>query len=155
MHITIIAVGNRMPNWAADGYREYAGRMPPECSLELKEIPSLKRTKDADLEKIKNKEGEKILKAIPKSCKVIAMEVLGKMQTTESLAEQLEGWMQEGEDVVFLIGGPEGLSLECQNRADLRWSLSPMTLPHPMVRVVLAEQLYRAWSILKKHPYHR
>lgn len=155
MHIYIIAVGNRMPTWIVDGYKDYVSRMPPECSLELKEIPPIKRYKGTDLEKITEKEGRKILDAIPKNCKVIALEIQGRMQTTESLADQLKGWVQDGQDIALLIGGPEGLSVECHDRAEQHWSLSPMTLPHTMVRVIVAEQLYRAWSILKRHPYHR
>lgn len=144
-----------MPSWVVDGYKEYAGRMPPECGLKLIEIPSDKRTKGADLKKISEKEGQKILEAIPKNCKVIAMEIQGKMFSTEKLSTFLEDWMQDGRDIALLVGGPEGLSQECLKQADQHWSLSPMTLPHPMVRVVLAEQIYRAWSILKNHPYHR
>jgi len=144
-----------MPSWVAEGYKEYAGRMPPECVLKLIEIPADKRTKGANLAKVSEKECRKMMGAIPKNCKVIAMEVQGKMFSTEKLSTFLEDWMQDGRDIALLIGGPEGLSQECLKQAEQHWSLSPMTLPHPMVRVVLAEQIYRAWSILKNHPYHR
>ena len=144
-----------MPSWVIEGYKEYAGRMPPECALKLIEITADKRTKGADLKRISEKEGKRVLEAIPKNCKVIALEIQGKMFSTEKLATQLEDWMQDGRDIALLIGGPEGLSQECLRQAEQHWSLSPMTLPHPMVRVVLAEQIYRAWSILKGHPYHR
>ena len=144
-----------MPSWVVEGYKEYAGRMPPECALNLIEIPADKRAKGADLKRISEKEGKRVLDAIPKNCQVIALEIQGKMFSTEKLATQLEDWMQDGRDVALLIGGPEGLSQECLKKAEQHWSLSPMTMPHPMVRVVLAEQIYRAWSILKNHPYHR
>ncbi len=144
-----------MPSWVVEGYKEYAGRMPPECGLNLIEIPADKRAKGADLKRISEKEGKRVLDAIPKNCKVIALEIQGKMFSTEKLATQLENWMQDGRDVALLVGGPEGLSQECLKKAEQHWSLSPMTMPHPMVRVVLAEQIYRAWSILKNHPYHR
>ena len=144
-----------MPSWVVEGYKEYAGRMPPECALNLIEIPADKRTKGADLKRISEKEGKRVLEAIPKNCKVIALEIQGKMFSTEKLATQLEDWMQNGRDVALLVGGPEGLSQACLKNAEQHWSLSPMTMPHPMVRVVLAEQIYRAWSILKNHPYHR
>ena len=144
-----------MPSWVVEGYKEYAGRMPPECALNLIEIPAEKRAKGADLKRISEKEGKRVLGAIPKNCQVIALEIQGKMFSTEKLATQLENWMQDGRDVALLIGGPEGLSQECLKKAEQHWSLSPMTMPHPMVRVVLAEQIYRAWSILKNHPYHR
>lgn len=144
-----------MPSWITEGYKEYAGRLPPECALKLIEIPSIKRTKGADIERITNKEGKKMLEAVPKGCKTIALEIDGSMLTTEDLADQFKGWMQDGRDIALLIGGPEGLSQECHKQAEQYWSLSPMTLPHPLVRVVVAEQLYRAWSILNRHPYHR
>ena len=155
MQIYIIAIGNRMPSWVTEGYKEYAGRMPPECALKLIEIPADKRTKGADLKRISEKEGQRVLEAIPKNCKVIALEIQGMKCSTEKLATQLEDWMQVGRDVALLIGRPEGRSQECLKQAEQHWSLSPMTLPHPMVRVELAEQIYRAWSILKNHPYHR
>ena len=155
MQIHLIAVGNRMPSWVRHGYEEYAVRLPHECRLNLIEISPLKRTKGADIDRIIEQEGEKILEAIPAGCLVIALEVQGKAWSTEDLSAQMESWMQQGVDVALLVGGPEGLSHACRERANQLWSLSPLTLPHPMVRVLLAEQLYRAWSILKNMPYHR
>lgn len=155
MRIHLIAVGNRMPDWVEQGYREYAGRLTQEVILELVEISPHKRSKSSDLERIRREEGEQVIAAIPRGCLVIALEVTGKSWSTEQLARQMDGWLQGGRDVALLVGGPEGLSDACRERADLKWSLSPLTLPHPMVRVLLAEQLYRAWSILKNHPYHR
>ncbi len=155
MQIHLIAVGNRMPSWVKQGYEEYAVRLPHECRLNLVEIPPVKRTKGADINRIMEQEGARTLEAIPVGCLVIALEVQGKAWSTENLSTQMESWMQEGVDVALLIGGPEGLSQACRERASQLWSLSPLTLPHPMVRVLLAEQLYRAWSILKNMPYHR
>ena len=144
-----------MPTWVNDGYQEYAKRLPPECQIKLIEIPAEKRGKNADLARIKELEGKKILNAIPKNTLVVAMAIKGKNWNTEQLAEQLEQWQSHGQSITLLIGGPEGLADACYERADLCWSLSPLTLPHPLVRVVLAEQLYRAWSLIKGHPYHR
>ncbi len=144
-----------MPGWVEQGYQEYAKRMTADCRLKLVEITPGKRGKNADLARIKQNEGEKLLQAIHKGALVIAMEVNGKAWSTEQLAQQMDGWLHSGQDVALLIGGPEGLSEDCVRRADIKWSLSPLTLPHPLVRVLLSEQLYRAYSILKNHPYHR
>ena len=155
MHIHLIAVGNRMPAWVEQGFNEYAKRLPPECSLTLIEIPAGKRGKSADLVRITEKEGQQMLAAIPKGALVVALEVTGRQWDTRQLAEKLGQWMQDGRDVALLVGGPEGLAPECLTRAEGKWSLSALTLPHPLVRVVLAEQLYRAWSVTQNHPYHR
>lgn len=155
MDIHLLAVGNRMPEWVATGYKEYAGRLTQECMLHLHEIAPEKRGKKADLEGIRRREGERLLEAIPAGSHVIALEVRGRAWSTEQLSQQMSGWMQDGRSLSLLVGGPEGLSDSCLQRAEQRWSLSPLTLPHPMVRVLVAEQLYRAWSILKGHPYHR
>ncbi len=155
MQINLIAVGTRMPAWVTAAFDDYASRLQRECTLNLIEINSGKRHKGADLDKIINDEGAKMLAAIPKSCQVIALDVTGKSWSTEQLSMQLQGWMSSGRDVALLVGGPEGLSEACYQRADQRWSLSALTLPHPMVRVIIAEQLFRAWSILNNHPYHR
>lgn len=144
-----------MPHWVEEGYREYAKRLPGECSLQLVEIAPGHRGKRADIQRTLKDEGERMLKAIPKGSRVVALEVEGKRWSTEQLARQLAGWMAAGPDITLLVGGPEGLSEACLARADLRWSLSPLTLPHPLVRVLLSEQLYRAWSVLHNHPYHR
>jgi 23S rRNA (pseudouridine1915-N3)-methyltransferase len=100
-------------------------------------------------------EGERMLKAIPRGCRVLALDVRGKEWSTEQLTGKLDEWMAGGRDIALLVGGPEGLAESCLQRADGRWSLSPLTMPHPLVRVVLADQLYRAWSIMRNHPYHR
>lgn len=155
MELHLIAVGQRMPAWVEQGYGEYAKRLPTECTLKLHEIPAGKRGKNADIVRLTRQEGEKMAAAIPKGARVVALEVEGKAWTTEQLAGRLETWMGDGRDVALLIGGPEGIEPALSAGADERWSLSPLTLPHPLVRIVVAEQLYRAWSIIKGHPYHR
>lgn len=155
MRISLIAVGTRMPSWVTDGYEEYARRLPPDYALQLIEIPAGKRSKGADLARIMHQEGEHTLAAIPKGARVVAMDVDGRGWSTKELAEQMDNWRHDGRDIALLVGGPEGLAPACLERAEQRWSLSNMTLPHPLVRIVIAEQLYRAWSILSNHPYHR
>lgn len=155
MRIHLLAVGTRMPAWVEAGYAEYARRMPPECALQLHEIPAGRRAKGADLERILRREGEQQLAAVPRGALIGALEVEGKAWSTPQLAERLGEWMQGGRDLALLVGGPEGLAPDCRRRAELRWSLSPLTLPHPLVRVLVAEQLYRAWTLLSGHPYHR
>lgn len=155
MRIHLVAVGERMPRWVTEGYAEYARRLPPECALNLVEVPAGRRGKGADLARLQAKEGERMLKAVPRGAYTVALDQRGEAWTTEGLAARLEGWLGGGRDVALLVGGPEGLAPECGARADAVWSLSPLTLPHPLVRVVVAEQLFRAWSILKGHPYHR
>ncbi|MDH5178801.1 MAG: 23S rRNA (pseudouridine(1915)-N(3))-methyltransferase RlmH [Gammaproteobacteria bacterium] len=155
MQIHLIAVGHRMPDWVNQGYAEYARRMPAESSLQLVEIPLVKRSKGSDLARLMEQEGEKMLAAIPKDCLVVALEVTGKSWSTEQLADRMSDWMQSGRKIALLVGGPEGLAPACRQRADASWSLSALTLPHPLVRIVVAEQLYRATCILKNHPYHK
>lgn len=155
MHIHLIAVGTRMPGWVTEGYREYARRLPPECALRLIEIPPCKRSKTLSTALIREQEGRQLLAAIPKQAMVIAMDVTGKAWSTETLASRLQDWLQDGRDIALLVGGADGLSQACLERADLRWSLSAHTLPHALVRVVIAEQLYRAWTVRSGHPYHR
>ena len=155
MRIHLLAVGQKMPAWVEQGYKEYAQRMPVEARLELKEIAPGKRGKNADIKRIVQDEGQRIQQAIPKNSRIVVLDVKGKSWSTERLADRLGDWMQSGQDVSLLVGGPEGLSADCRALADEKWSLSPLTFPHPLVRVILAEQLYRAWSVLRNHPYHR
>ncbi len=155
MKIHLIAVGERMPAWVQQGYEEYARRLPRECALRLVEIAPGRRGKNADTARAVQDESRRMLAAIPKGARVIALEVDGRPWSTEQLADRLQGWLGGGSDVALLVGGPEGLSDEARAAAGQQWSLSPLTLPHPLVRVILAEQLYRAWSILNNHPYHR
>lgn len=144
-----------MPSWISEGYADYAKRLTDDVRLELVEIPAGKRGKQVDLVRLTEKEGEAQLAAIGNGDRVIALNVGGRSLSTEELSEMLGRWLQEGRNISLLIGGPEGLSPAAVARADQQWSLSPLTLPHPLVRVLLAEQLYRAWTLLKGHPYHR
>ncbi len=155
MNIHLLAVGTRMSGWIEQGFTEYARRLPPECRLQLVEISAGRRGKGADLSRLMKQEGERMCAAIPRGALVVALELRGQAWDTLQLANKLKGWLQGGRDVALLVGGPEGLSPECLARADSAWSLSPLTLPHPLVRIVVAEQLYRSWSILQHHPYHR
>ena len=155
MRIHLLAVGTRMPSWVVEGYREYAKRLPRECSLQLTEIPLGKRHKSMTPAQARQQEGQAMLAAVPKDCTVIALDVRGSHWATEELAGRLRDWMGSGRDVALLVGGPDGLSQSCLDRADQRWSLSALTYPHSLVRVVLAEQLYRAWTLGTGHPYHR
>ncbi|MES9993265.1 MAG: 23S rRNA (pseudouridine(1915)-N(3))-methyltransferase RlmH [Candidatus Thiodiazotropha sp.] len=155
MNIYLISVGNRMPRWIDEGYQEYARRMPAECELHLIEITPGHRGKNADIPRAVREEGERMLKAIPKGCRVLLLDIAGSAWSTEGLSGKLEQWMADGRDLALLVGGPEGLAPDCLQRGEGGWSLSPLTLPHPLVRVVVAEQLYRAWSLLRNHPYHR
>jgi 23S rRNA (pseudouridine1915-N3)-methyltransferase len=155
MKIYLIAIGAKMPAWVTQAYQDYAQRMPRECQVILKEIAAEKRTKNSDINKIKMKEAAKLMAAIPPNCHSVALDVQGKQWSTETLADHLNTWMMSGQDIALLVGGPEGLTNDVRRQVRQLWSLSTLTFPHPLVRVVLAEQLYRAWSITANHPYHR
>jgi 23S rRNA (pseudouridine1915-N3)-methyltransferase len=155
MQIHLVAVGNRMPAWVTEGYEDYAKRLPRECELVLREIAPGKRGKNADLARIREEEGERILASLSRDDHIIALEVVGKPWDTVQLSTQVNDWMRDGRRIALLVGGPEGLSDTCRARASQLWSLSPLTLPHPIVRIIVAEQIYRAWSLLNNHPYHR
>jgi len=153
--IYLHAVGQRMPAWVTQGYEDYAKRLKGECTLVLKEVAPGKRGKNAPLARVIEDEGTRLLDSLPKNPFVVALDVKGKPWSTPELAEHMQRWMQQGQDVSLLVGGPDGLSQACVQRAQTRWSLSALTFPHPLVRVILAEQLFRAYSVLKNHPYHR
>ncbi|MEH6449959.1 MAG: 23S rRNA (pseudouridine(1915)-N(3))-methyltransferase RlmH [Oleispira sp.] len=155
MKLRLLAVGQKMPSWVEQGYKEYAKRLPSDCNLELVELASGHRGKSTSVTKVKQQEGEMLLKAIKPQEWVVALDVKGKPWSTEQLSEQLAGWRMDGKDICLLIGGPDGMSDEVMARANQRWSLSNLTLPHPLVRIVMAEQVYRAWTILQNHPYHK
>ncbi len=155
MKLSLIAVGTKMPDWVQTGFNEYARRFGRDMPLELIEIPAGKRGKNADIKRILELEGEKMLAAVPKGARIVTLEVTGDNWSSPQLAQRLEQWQQDGRDIALLIGGPEGLAPACIQLSEAKWSLSALTLPHPMVRVVLAEALYRAWSISTNHPYHR
>lgn len=144
-----------MPVWVNQAWEDYARRFPPSIPLDLKQIKTPRRAKNADVAACRRKEGEDLLAAIPQGDLVVALDVTGKSWSTMDLAQRLGGWMQEGRGVTFLIGGPDGLPEACTSHADLRWSLGSGTYPHALARVMVAEQLYRAWSITQNHPYHR
>ena len=155
MKIKVLAVGGKMPDWVTQGTREYQKRLPSEINLTFVDIPLGYRAKNQPVIRAIEAEGEAMLKQVAAADRVVALEVKGKAWSTTQLAEQLAEWQLSGQNCTLLIGGPDGLAESCLNRADQKWSLSPLTLPHPLVRVVLAEQIYRAWSINAGHPYHK
>ena len=155
MQINLIAVGTKMPGWVEQGVGEYSKRLPAELKLAIREIPLGRRGKGADIRRAIEAEGKQMLAAVGHRDRVIALDVQGKPWSTEHLAAELRDWQQQGDNISLLVGGPDGLAPECLQRAQQRWSLSALTLPHPLVRILLAEQLYRAWSINMNHPYHR
>ena len=144
-----------MPRWVEQGYQEYSKRLPRECELVLKEIPAGKRGKNADLARITQEEGNKMAAAIPAGSHIVSLDLTGKSWSTADLAQALKRWQNSGQHLSLLVGGPEGLADSVRNQAHESWCLSPLTFPHPLVRIVVAEQIYRAWSILRNHPYHR
>lgn len=155
MQINLITVGNRMPGWVIQGYDEYARRMPKECELVLKEVVPGKRVKNSDVTRIVRDEGKRMIDAIPAKTHVVTLDIPGKPWTTTELAGAMKRWLENGQNVALLVGGPEGLSDSVRDLARESWSLSRLTFPHPLVRIIVAEQIYRAWSILNNHPYHR
>ena len=155
MKLHILAVGHKMPDWIATGFDEYAKRMPPELRIELREIKPEQRSSGRPAESVMAAERLKIEAALPKNARIVALDERGKDWTIMQLAAALPGWQQDGRDVAFLIGGADGLDPDLKARADMLLRVSSLTLPHAMVRVLLAEQLYRAWTITQNHPYHR
>jgi 23S rRNA (pseudouridine1915-N3)-methyltransferase len=153
MRITVHAVGGRMPGWVDEGVEEYRRRLPRELALTFRDVPLAKRA--AGVERVRREEGDALLRGVPEADHCVALDPRGKRWSTEQLAQELEGWMMQGQALSLLIGGPDGLAPACLSAAQQRWSLGPLTLPHPLVRVLLAEQLYRAWTITVGHPYHR
>jgi 23S rRNA (pseudouridine1915-N3)-methyltransferase len=155
MKLRLLAVGNKMPDWVEQGFHEYARRLPKDCTIELVEISPGHRGKNASIDKAMQQEAEALRKAIRPNDHVVALAVDGKPWSTEQLSGQLEDWRGLGCDVALLIGGPDGMTDDIMKLAKQRWSLSALTLPHPLVRVLLSEQIYRAWTILQGHPYHK
>jgi 23S rRNA (pseudouridine1915-N3)-methyltransferase len=153
--INLIATGNKMPDWVELASNDFSKRLPAEIRINSILIPLLKRGKNPDIARIVRDEGRKLLAAVPKDSLLVVLDVLGQSVTTMKLSELLESWLQQGQDVSIVIGGPDGLSDELLSQASLKLSLSALTFPHPLVRVILLEQIYRAWSILNNHPYHR
>jgi 23S rRNA (pseudouridine1915-N3)-methyltransferase len=155
LKLVVLAVGHRMPAWIAAGFAEYAKRMPKEAALSLIELKPEPRTPRASTARLTENEAKRIRAALPERAYKVALDERGRACTTRELAQRLESWLMQGRDVAFVIGGADGLHPDVRKEADWLWSLSPLTLPHGLVRVIVAEQVYRAWSLTKNHPYHR
>lgn len=155
MHIRLLAVGGRQPAWVDDAFRNYAGRFPPHWQFRLDVVATAKRSKSADAQRAIETEGEQLLAKVAADEQVVLLDETGKQPTSQALAGQLSAWQADGRDLCFIIGGPDGVSKNCRSRAGFVWSLSNLTLPHGLARVIFAEQMYRAWSLLSGHPYHR
>ena len=155
MKIHLITIGTSMPSWVKTAYETYSKRLPKSCELILTELPMPKRSKNTSIEKLKQQEAELILQKIPNNCTIIALDEHGKQWSTQDLASDLSTWLSSGQDIALIIGGPDGLEQSILDKAQSKRALSALTLPHPLVRVIVAEQIYRAWSILNNHPYHR
>jgi 23S rRNA (pseudouridine1915-N3)-methyltransferase len=155
LRLSLITASNRQPDWVEQGAAEYAQRLRGRCTLKIKTVALARRTPTTPVERAMQDEGERLLAQVPAGAHVVALLERGKPWSTKELAAKLEGWMRLGAPVALLVGGPDGLSAACVERANERWSLSPLTLPHGLVRIVVAEALYRAWSLLENHPYHR
>ena len=154
MKLLIVAVGQRVPDWAQTAYDDYAKRFPPELRVELKAVKTEPRGSKT-LETLLSAERERIEAAIPRGSRIVALDERGTTLTTKALAQQVNEWQLESDDVALVIGGPDGLDPAFRAAAHQRIRLSDLTLPHAMVRVLLIEQLYRAWSVNANHPYHR
>ncbi len=154
MKLLIVAVGQRMPDWAQSAYDDYAKRLPPELRVEIRTVKTETRGSKT-LETLLAAERERIQAVLPRGCRVVVLDERGTTLTTQALAEQLRGWQLEATDVALVIGGPDGLEPAFRAAAHQRIRLSDLTLPHALARVLLIEQLYRAWSINAGHPYHR
>ena len=155
MKIRLLCIGQKMPSWVTQAYDEFAKRVNGDCKIELVELPMAKRSKNSCVAQMKEKEAQTIFAAIKPSEHIVALDVLGKQVSTPDLADKIKHWQMLGSDIALLIGGPDGLHDDVLAKAKEKMSLSKLTLPHPLVRVLLAEQLYRAWSINKGHPYHK
>jgi 23S rRNA (pseudouridine1915-N3)-methyltransferase len=153
--IELLAAGTKPPKWIVEGVSEYQKRMPRECRLEIRELAIAKRVKNDSIERFMLEEEKGFRQQVKKGAKIISLDSTGKMMTTRDLAKSLERWMGDSSHVQMLIGGPDGLSKGSLDLASESWSLSRLTFPHFLVRVLVAEQLYRAWSVLKNHPYHK
>ncbi len=155
MKINLISIGKKMPSWVNEGFKDYQKRLPTDYQLILHEVSTKKRNKNTAIAKLTQEESDKLLSKAPERNIIIALDRQGKSFPTETLAKKLENWHAESQDVSILIGGPEGISSASLTKCHETWSLSKLILPHTITRIVIAEQLYRAWSILQNHPYHR
>lgn len=155
MHIRLIAVGDRQPSWVDEAFGVYSGRLPREWKFRLDAIATARRSKSDKSKAATQAEGEQILAKLNPDEQVVLLDERGRQYSSSELAGQLHNWQSDGRDLCFVIGGPEGVSAACRERANATWSLSKLTLPHGLARVLFAEQLYRAWSLQVGHPYHR
>lgn len=155
MSMRLISVGKKLPEWVYSSFREYNKRLPNEYRLELLELPHATKNKSASAESVLQKEADAIQKQLPSRAFTILLDERGSQYTSKELASSLEKWQESGKNICFIIGGADGVAANLHHSADITWSLSPLTFPHALVRVILAEQIYRAWSINSNHPYHR
>lgn len=155
MKLRLLTITHKSLSWIDEGYHEYARRLPPSCSLTVVEIPAEKRNTHSSVQRMLEIEGKKMLAAIHPQHHVIALDIKGQLWSTEQLAAHLQKWQQAGKNIDLLIGGPEGLAPACLQAAQEKWSLSPLTFPHFLIKLLISEQIYRAWSILNHHPYHK
>lgn len=155
MHIRLIAVGDRQPSWVDDAFENYSARLPQQWKFRIDSIATVRRPKNESAESARRLEGERILAKIRAYEQAVLLDERGKHLTSQALAARLAAWQTDGRDLCFIIGGPDGVSTACRERADFVLALSSLTLPHGLARVVLAEQLYRAWTMQSGHPYHR
>lgn len=155
MHIRLLAVGDRQPPWVDDAFSTYAGRFPREWKFRLDVIPTVRRQKNDKSKKAREAEGDLILGKLGAAERLVLLDERGRQLASKALAARLADWQSDGRDVCFVIGGPDGVPDACRQRADFTWSLSSLTLPHGLARVLLVEQLYRAYSLQTGHPYHR
>ena len=155
MHIRLLAVGERQPAWVDEAFQSYTGRFPPEWKFRLDVIATARRSKSEDARRAIESEGEQLLTRIAADEQVVLLDERGRQPGSQDLAGKLSAWQTDGRDLCFIIGGPDGVSDSCRRRAGFVWSLSNLTLPHGLARVMFAEQMYRAWSLLAGHPYHR
>lgn len=155
LNLHLVVTGERMPRWVDEGFAEYHKRIRGRMALHLVEVPAVKRGKGADLARVAREEERRLEAAIPAGCRRIALDRGGKSLSTLDITAHMERWLQDGDNVALVVGGPEGLSPAFIDSADESWSLSALTFAHPVVRVLLAEQVYRCWSVLEGMPYHR
>lgn len=155
MNLYIVAVGEKSPSWVELGVSEYLSRMPHECKVKLMTVATTKRTKNISIPQAQEREQALLIKSTPNNSLRIALDEHGKTWSTMTLAAKLEGWLQEIPAVTLYIGGPDGFTSDFLKQVDMVWSLSSLTMPHMLVRLVLVEQLYRAWTVIQGHPYHR
>lgn len=155
MQLEIVAVGKKMPGWVDEAFADYQRRFPRNLQVKLKALEASRRTATVNQQRGRQVESDLLIGAVAPGSRIVCLDEGGKSWSTAQVSNQLADWMQDGRSVSLLIGGADGMTEQCLQQADQRWSLSPLTLPHPMVRVILIEQLYRGWSMLQNMPYHR